>query len=81
MNGDGLRFRKDGGDCSTHRLKALLHFKLLKPYSRAQTIFGQNARAHNEGQWEAPGFWRLSGFSVTADPSEKYNFSLLDDSG
>jgi hypothetical protein len=63
------------------RLKALLHFKLLKLYSRTQTIFGQNVRAHSEDQWEASDFGRWSGVRITDNPSEKYKFSLLDDSG
>jgi hypothetical protein len=60
-----------------HRLDTLLLF-ILKPYSRTQTIFGQNVTVH-EDQWETPDSGCLSGVSVTANFSGKYQFSLLDD--
>jgi hypothetical protein len=56
-------------DCSTHRLKALLHFKSLKPYSRTRTIFGHNVRAHSEDQQDVPDR-RWPGVSVTANLQE-----------
>jgi hypothetical protein len=64
-------------NCSTLRLKALLHFKLLKPYSRMQTIFGWNVRAHNENQWEAPDFGHWTGVSVTASFQKRKNSHCL----
>jgi hypothetical protein len=42
-------------------MKTLLRYKLLKPYSRTQTILGQSGRAYNEDQWEAPDFGRCLG--------------------
>jgi hypothetical protein len=67
-------------DRSEGRLKSLLQIKVLKPYNRTQTVFGQNVRTHNGYEWEIPDFTLCSEVFVTDSLSGKYKFSLLDDS-